>query len=198
MERTGLRSWRSGALLGGVLLVACAPRATVVPLRAPVVPAPTVTEAPRPPPAPVPAPDKSDSGTEPPRIPFAQVREEQGRAWRAEWNHAIADALDRFGQPLLDDSKVPGAEVSALCPGYFRASREEKKAFWALLFAAIARLESGFDPERSFWEPKPLRVLSVGLLQLSYGDEQRHPDCPLDATAANITQPEVNLRCGVA
>jgi hypothetical protein len=41
-------------------------------------------------------------------------------------------------------------------------------------------------------------VLSVGLLQLSYGDEQRHPDCPLDATAANITQPEVNLRCGVA
>jgi hypothetical protein len=37
----------------------------------------------------------------------------------------------------------------------------------------------------------------VGLLQLSYGDEERHRGCPLDAMRANITDPVVNLRCGV-
>jgi hypothetical protein len=128
---------------------------------------------------------------------FAQVREERGRAWRHEWNQIIAEALDDVGRPLLDDDKVPAEEVQALCPGYFAASREEKKAFWALMFASIARLESGFDPERTFMEPKPLRTLSVGLLQLSYGDQTRHAGCPLEPMEANITDPGVNLRCGV-
>jgi hypothetical protein len=136
--------------------------------------------------------------SEAPRARFAQVREEQGRAWKQEWNHVIAEALEDVGQPLLEDDKVPTGDVQALCPGYFDASREEKKAFWALLFASIARLESGFDPERTFMEPRPLRTLSVGLLQLSYGDQTRHSGCPLEPMEANITDPAVNLRCGVA
>jgi hypothetical protein len=126
------------------------------------------------------------------------VREERGRAWKHEWNLIIAEALDDVGQPLLEDDKVPAEEVRALCPRYFQASREEKKAFWALLFASIARLESGFDPENTFMEPRPLRTLSVGLLQLSYGDQERHAGCPLEPMEANITDPAVNLRCGVA
>jgi Transglycosylase SLT domain len=134
----------------------------------------------------------------PPRSHFAQVREERGRAWKQEWNLVIAEALDDIGQPLLEDDKVPADEVRALCPRYFHASREEKKAFWALLFASIARLESGFDPENTFMEPRPLRTLSVGLLQLSYGDQERHAGCPLEPMEANITDPGVNLRCGVA
>jgi hypothetical protein len=133
-----------------------------------------------------------------PRPPFAQVREERGRAWKQEWNLVIAEALEDVGQPLLEDDKVPAEDVRALCPRYFHASREEKKAFWALLFASIARLESGFDPERTFMEPRPLRTLSVGLLQLSYGDQERHAGCLLEPMEANITDPAVNLRCGVA
>ena len=43
-----------------------------------------------------------------------------------------------------------------------------------------------------------LRTLSVGLLQLSYGDQERHAGCPLEPMEANITDPAVNLRCGVA
>lgn len=137
----------------------------------------------------------------PPPLPgprFAQVRDERGRGWKQEWNLIIAEALDDIGQPLLEDDKVPSGEVRALCPGYFEASREERKAFWALLFASIARLESGFDPENTFLEPRPLRTLSVGLLQLSYGDQERHEGCPLNPMDANITDPAVNLRCGVA
>jgi hypothetical protein len=134
----------------------------------------------------------------PPGPRFAQVREERGRAWKEEWNLFIAEALDDIGQPLLEDDKVPAGEVRALCPGYFESSREERKAFWALLFASIARLESGFDPESTFMEPRPLRTLSVGLLQLSYGDQERHEGCPLNPMDANITDPAVNLRCGVA
>ena len=86
----------------------------------------------------------------------------------------------------MSPSKVPAEEVRALCPRYFHVSREEKKAFWALLFASIARLESGFDPENTFMEPRPLRTLSVGLLQLSYGDQERHAGCPLEPMEAPI------------
>ncbi|KFE66591.1 hypothetical protein DB31_1064 [Hyalangium minutum] len=134
----------------------------------------------------------------PPGPRFAQVREERGRAWKQEWNLIIAEALEDVGQPLLEDDKVPAGEVRALCPGYFESPREERKAFWALLFASIARLESGFDPESTFLEPRPLRTLSIGLLQLSYGDQERHEGCPLNPMDANITDPAVNLRCGVA
>jgi hypothetical protein len=182
-------SWKLPAALLAALVTACAPRSGVNPgvVR---VSEPSGSQAPA-------ASASTSSDAAPALSPFAQVREERGRAWREEWNHAIADAIEDVGQPLLDDDKVPAQEVQALCPGYFSASREEKKAFWALLFASIARLESGFDPERTFMEPKPLRTLSVGLLQLSYGDETRHRGCPLDPMQANITDPGVNLRCGV-
>ncbi|MDY7233213.1 transglycosylase SLT domain-containing protein [Hyalangium rubrum] len=184
------RGWKRVGLLGLLLGAACAHRE-------PVRPATVRTGVGRGPSAPssealvsLPPP--------PPRARFAQVREEQGRAWRQEWNLVIAEALDDIGRPLLEDDKVPAEEVQTLCPGYFGASREEKKAFWALLFASIARLESGFDPERTFMEPRPLRTLSVGLLQLSYGDQTRHEGCALEPMEANITDPAVNLRCGVA
>ncbi|MBN1207250.1 MAG: transglycosylase SLT domain-containing protein [Myxococcaceae bacterium] len=172
-----------GGLLSALLGAACAHPEPVA--RKPWEAQAGVSEAP--------APTPPASG---PR--FAQVREEKGRAWKHEWNLVIAEALEDIGQPLLEDDKVPAEEVRALCPGYFNAHREERKAFWALLFASIARLESGFDPERTFMEPQPLRTLSVGLLQLSYGDQTRHAGCPLEPMEANITDPTVNLRCGVA
>jgi hypothetical protein len=180
---------RVGLVLAALLGTACAHTEPVRPPAARATPAlpsfsPLAYAAPIPP--------------ELPRPRFAQVREEQGRAWKEEWNLVIAEALDDIGQPLLEDDKVPAAEVQALCPRYFEASREEKKAFWALLVASIARLESGFDPERTFMEPRPLRTLSIGLLQLSYGDQTRHSGCPLEPMEANITDPAVNLRCGVA
>ncbi len=189
------QGWRLvGSMLAVLLGMACAHSAPAPrsPLAAPA--GPRVE-----PPGASTAPEALESLPPPPPGPrFAQVREERGRAWKQEWNLIIAEALEDVGQPLLEDDKVPAEEVRALCPHYFHASREEKKAFWALLFASIARLESGFDPERTFMEPRPLRTLSVGLLQLSYGDQTRHVGCPLEPMEANITDPAVNLRCGVA
>ncbi|XXF76104.1 transglycosylase SLT domain-containing protein [Myxococcaceae bacterium GXIMD 01537] len=185
-----VRAWRLSSVLWGVLAAACAPTSQVVPQARPSSSVGAVAGV---------GPGlASPAAPAVNRPPFALVREERGLAWKDEWNQVIADALEDVGQPLLEDDKVPAREVEAMCPGYFAARREEKKAFWALLFASIARLESGFDPERTFMEPKPLRTLSVGLLQVSYGDEERHRGCPLDAMQANITDPGVNLRCGVA
>lgn len=183
-----------GSILGVLLGAACAH--PVPEARAPLAVHPRPVVAP--PSASVGSTASEPLPPPPPRPPFAQVREERGRAWKEEWNLIIAEALEEVGQPLLEDDKVPAEEVRALCPRYFDASREEKKAFWALLFASIARLESGFDPESTFMEPRPLRTLSVGLLQLSYGDQERHAGCPLEPMEANITDPAVNLRCGVA
>ncbi|HLL02284.1 MAG TPA: transglycosylase SLT domain-containing protein [Myxococcaceae bacterium] len=190
MRTMDAREWKSvGAVLAALLGAACAHPEPVRPLarRAPPVAEASVAHE-----------AVAAVPVEPERPLFAQVREEQGRAWKHEWNLVIADALEEVGQPLLEDDKVPESDVRALCPGYFDASREQKKAFWALLFASIARLESGFDPERTFMEPRPLRTLSVGLLQLSYGDQTRHSGCALEPMEANITDPSVNLRCGVA
>lgn len=47
-------------------------------------------------------------------------------------------------------------------------------------------------------EPRlPGDVYSEGLLQLSYGDETRHPGCPIDPSLANLRTPEVQLTCAV-
>lgn len=181
------------ALLPALLLGACAPRSVVGPVGPRIIESGGHAQSAAVQPASTPLAASSAR----PQPPFAQVQGEKGHVWKDEWNRVIANALDDVGQPLLDDDKVPAAEVTSLCPGYLSSTREEKKAFWALLFASIARLESGFDPESTYLEPAPLRTLSVGLLQLSYGDEDRHRGCPLDAMQANITDPGVNLRCGV-
>lgn len=193
MRRMNTESRKLATVLLAALVSGCMSRSAASPGAVHVAPTATATHSPA-----VSAATSTDAAPAlRPVPPFAQVREERGRAWKDEWNHAIAEALEDVGQPLLDNDKVPAQEVQALCPGYFSATREQKKAFWALLFASIARLESGFDPESTFMEPAPLRTLSVGLLQLSYGDESRHRGCPLDPMQANITDPGVNLRCGV-
>lgn len=64
--------------------------------------------------------------------------------------------------------------------------------------ASVAKLESNFDPNCRFREGASLDyVYSEGLLQLSYGDENRYKNVLLDTEKGNILDPEVNLRTGV-
>jgi transglycosylase-like protein with SLT domain len=89
-------------------------------------------------------------------------------------------------------------QINALCPGFSKASDNEKKAFWVLVIAAIVKYESNFNPDTRFQEPASLNyVYSEGLLQLSYGDETRYKNMPLDPVKKNILDPAVNLTSGV-
>lgn len=123
---------------------------------------------------------------------YAKAVSCDGKPWPQDWNLIIGDALDKYGQHLLP------AQISLLCHGYSKASTEQRKAFWALFFAAVACRESGFDTKQVYHEPPPLSVDSIGLLQLSYGDERGHRRCLINKATQNITDPKINLACGVA
>lgn len=81
-----------------------------------------------------------------------------------------------------------------LCP---KGAVPEK--FWPALFKATAYKESSWKPATTYTEKFPDNAgnyqVSRGLLQLSYDDEGRGPHCK--DLKANITNPTVNLLCGV-
>jgi hypothetical protein len=130
---------------------------------------------------------------------YAKITPNGKYSWADQWNLNISDAIDSHGTSLIDESVIPAGQMNTLCPGFYGAQPIEKKAVWALLFASIARYESGFDPNARFQEGPDLHyIFSEGLLQLSYGDEKNHKDCPIDKSLNNILFPEINLQCGVA
>lgn len=111
--------------------------------------------------------------------------------------YSYSNSIDKFGKVLLDKNKLPKDQILELCPNFFESSDDDKKAFWALFFASIARYESNFDSTSRFKEPPPLDEWSEGLLQLSYGNEKAYKGCKLDAKKKNIFNSQVNLECGV-
>jgi hypothetical protein len=130
---------------------------------------------------------------------YAKITPNGDFPWLHDWNLFLGEALDSHGVSLLDEKIIPVDQMNTLCPGFFGATVPEKKAVWALLFASIARYESGFDPNIRYQEGPDLHyIYSEGLLQLSYGDQLNHQNCLIDNNLKNILDPKVNLQCGVA
>jgi hypothetical protein len=61
-----------------------------------------------------------------------------------DWTEATLAALQAEGAALL--SQVP-ADIEAWCPSYAEAPVEERAAFWAGLFSALAQHESTWNPQ---------------------------------------------------
>ena len=139
-----------------------------------------------------------------PGMPFARIQCDDCKGpWKTEWSMAIINSIEKFG-PFLLRKRIPESDLSLLaCTGYSKAPATAKKAFWALLFASMAKYESNYDIDSSYYEKKLTKkhkrqITSRGLLQLSYGDEKNHPGCPLDRNTDNIEDPVSNLQCGLA
>lgn len=60
-----------------------------------------------------------------------------------QWTNATLQALQAEGAVLA--STVP-MDVEAYCPDYVEATPDERRAFWAGLFSAIAKFESTWNP----------------------------------------------------
>lgn len=132
-------------------------------------------------------------------IVFSRVEKKTGSfLWLNEWNKIISNEIIRYKGLFIDSDSLYKRDLVRLCPTYFNASENQKVALWTLLIASIAKYESNFNPNTRFQEPPPLNVYSEGLLQLSYGDETRYKNVPLNSEKQNILNPEVNLKTGVA
>jgi len=118
--------------------------------------------------------------------------------WVYKWNHFISSEIKNYRDIFIAKDTIYKDDLLKLCPDFYSLSENDKIAVWTLLIASVARYESNFDPDCRFREDASLNyVYSEGLLQLSYGDETRYKNVPLDPAKKNILDPEVNLRTGV-
>jgi hypothetical protein len=134
-----------------------------------------------------------------------------GTPWNPEWDAIIEKNIP----PEMVSMQVP-RDVRRLCPNFYNMADEDKRAFWAYFFQALAGAEAGLNPttrvkhsERVIARTDPITgrvVRSEGLLQVSYWDVKRY-DCEFDwqkdkELKANdpgktILQPKNNLECGI-
>jgi hypothetical protein len=104
----------------------------------------------------------------------------------AEWTEATLDALKSEGAVLA--STVP-ADISAYCPTYAKESPDQRRAFWAGLFSAIAKHESTWNPKAKGGGGR-----YVGLLQISPATA-KYVGC--DLSDGGLTDGASNLACAV-
>lgn len=147
-----------------------------------------------------------------PPTPIDSKREELGGpTWDPAWDKTIELAIPA---DMVSD-QVPG-DVRRLCPQFFAMPEDDKRAFWAYFFQALAGAEAGLKPEARVRHTQPAvavkdsvtgsQVRSEGLLQLTYEDASRYGcdfDWQHDKTlrpndpTRTILQPKNNLECGV-
>lgn len=110
------------------------------------------------------------------------------KPWSEQLLISVAAAI-----PLLEQ-----ADADAFVAGYSGLAAPLRIKYWSELLVAIAWFESGWDPNNIYPEGPPLNVDSIGLLQLSYEDQQSyHLKEPLDPAKKSLRDPSINLRCGV-
>ncbi|NCN95588.1 MAG: lytic transglycosylase domain-containing protein [Bdellovibrionales bacterium] len=151
-----------------------------------------------PPGEPLPEPPHSEPATTPgdanfiwPRFDWNNQNEDF-----LDWNFYAYEAIRDLGAPLT--SKNPN-DILEFCPSYNSLDDSGRKMFWISLIAAMARFESGFNPEtrytEAFRDALGQFIISRGLLQLSI-ESARGYGCELRA-AEDLHDPQINLECTV-
>jgi hypothetical protein len=157
-------------------------------------------------PAPVPAMKPA-----PPTPIDTKKAELGGSTWDPEWDKIVELALP---QEMLSP-QVPH-DVRRFCPQFYAMAEDDKRAFWAYFFQALAGAEAGLKPTSQVKHSQPEMMVkdevsgregrTSGLLQLTYEDEKRYGcdfDWERDKTLKTndpertILQPKNNLECGV-
>jgi hypothetical protein len=118
----------------------------------------------------------------------------------AEWTDATFSAVDELGGKLWEPGFKP-VDIADYCPGFSSTSAENRELFWVGLLSAMAREESGFNPDQdtteNFKDSHGDFVISRGLLQLSVESaNQRAYGCDIKA-AEDLHDAATNLRCAV-
>jgi soluble lytic murein transglycosylase-like protein len=108
-----------------------------------------------------------------------------GVAWSAQLIASIKDSISQLEQ----------GNPESFVSGYNSLSAELRTKFWAELLIAVAKYESDWNPNESYYESS-LGYYSIGLLQLSSVDQANYK-LDEDMSKKSLQDPLVNLRCGV-
>ncbi|HMH15400.1 MAG TPA: hypothetical protein VK578_20035 [Edaphobacter sp.] len=134
-----------------------------------------------------------------------------GKTWDPEWDKIVELAL-----PTAMLSRQVPRDVKRFCPRFYEMAEDDKRAFWAYFFQALAAAEAGLKPTTRVRHTEAevavkdgvtgRAVRSEGLLQLTYEDQKRY-GCDfdwdrdkvlkVDDPSRTILQPKNNLECGV-
>ena len=104
-----------------------------------------------------------------------------------QWTQATLGALEGHGAGLAE--LVP-QDIETWCPGYQAGSAEDRRAFWAGLFSALAEYESTWNPEASGGGGR-----WIGLLQIDPRTARGY-GCAADS-AGELKDGGLNLSCAV-
>lgn len=102
-----------------------------------------------------------------------------------EWTATTLEAVETHDEALA--LAVP-QDVAEWCPGYTKASLEDRRAFWVGLMSATARYESSWNPEASGGGGRWIGVMQISPRSASYHG------CEAD-TASELTDGADNLTC---
>jgi hypothetical protein len=105
----------------------------------------------------------------------------------SEWTQ---EALMQVADHDEELTGVVPADIEVYCPGYAKASKEDRRAFWVSLLSATAKYESGFNAKAV--GPKGRYV---GLMQISL-TTAKHNNCEADSTL-ELKDGAANLSCAV-
>ena len=144
---------------------------------------------------------------------FEPVVWEKNNESRKEWSKMIYSVIENEEPSMLENNVAK--DIHTFCPKYDTLNQAQRLNFWGQFFAALAKPESDWNPTSQMVETSqgidPItqrRVMSEGLLQLSYQDEKSYDlDCGFDWNRDSklaqkdprktILNPLLNLRCGV-
>ncbi len=102
------------------------------------------------------------------------------------WTETVIHSVRRF-RLALDKAR----DIGDFCPAYEKMPKHRREICWLRLISGVAELESDFEPDKAFQEPRG--KMSIGLLQVSNGE------CIVDGNRnPNLEDPISNLKCGIA
>ena len=109
-----------------------------------------------------------------------------GKTWDPEWDKFVELALP---PAMLFRVRCPRGCEAVLVRGFYEMKEEDKRAFWAYFFQALAGAEAGLKPTTRVRHTEAevavkdsvsgRAVRSEGLLQLTYEDQTRY-GCDFD------------------
>ena len=105
----------------------------------------------------------------------------------AEWT---AEALAQVAEHDAELTHLIPKDIEVYCPGYAKASTEDRRAFWVAIISATAKYESGFNAKAV-----GLHGRYVGLMQISLATA-RHSGCDA-TTTASLKDGNANLTCAI-